>query len=247
MLRLIGFLVAVALVAGGPRLARRPSGRAFRRLAGLRDRDERLSRHRPAVGARRRRAGHLVARPQRLAEPRRGRDRTGEAPTEARARCLVERHDRARRRRPRGRHARRDPGAQVAAERAADASPARAGRAACRRPHDGAPHLRSDARLPRYRAARPARPLPRGAARRRDRRRRGISPSARSRSTRSSPGRSTRCSICSAASPIGPARSTRWQSPASMATSSARRRIAAARCCSPRRRKQPRNPIRSAR
>ena len=38
-----------------------------------------------------------------------------------------------------------------------------------------------------------------------------------------------------------------WQPPVSMATSSARRPIAAARCCSPRRRKQPRNPIRSAR
>ena len=36
----------------------------------------------------------------------------------------------------------------------------------------------------------------------------GISPSARLRSTRSLPGRSTRCSTCSAADPIGPARST---------------------------------------
>ena len=114
--------------------------------------------------------------------------------------ALVERHDRARRRRQGGRHARRDPGAQVAAQRAADASSARAGRAAHRRPHDGAPHLRSDARLARHRAARPARPLPRGAARGRDGGRRGTSPSAPWRSTRSSPGRSMRCSICSAAS-----------------------------------------------
>ena len=246
MLRLIAFLIAIALIAAGLAwLADRPGElviqwqgyqietsvfRAIVMLVAL-----------VAVAL-----ALLVDPAQHLVQPRGRRQCAQQAPAEARHRRAVERHDRARRRRQGSRHARRHPGAQVAAQRAADASVARAGRAAHRRPHHGAPHLRSDAGLARHRAARPARPLPRSAARARDGGRAPLRRARRRPQPEARRGRSMRCSTCSAATAIGRRAWRLSPSPARTATSSAHRPIAAAPCCSRRRRRPPRKAIRNA-
>ena len=153
-----------------------------------------------------------------VVEPGQRRPLPQPAAREARARCAVERHHRHRRRRPRrwppamparrARRCRNEPLTHLLRAQAAQLD---------RRPHHQPAHLRGHAGLARHRAARPARPVPGGAARGRAG---GGAPVRRARaasSTPSSTGRWRRCSTCSAAPATGRARSIRWRSPGARA------------------------------